>query len=306
MWQKFSSSVILLIVTHISLVVSGYIVTKIGLKEFTPFVFGFWRFLVGLGVVSTITIFGKLWPKVERKDLLQMLALAAMAVPVNQLLYLYGMKYTLPSHCSFLYGGTAVFALVLSALLGYEKIKWYKALAILSALCGVFVVATGEDGPLIHSAYFAGDLLILLAVIVWATYTVLGKPMVRKYGAMPTTMFCLIVGSFMGIPFLIKPALDADYSLITIHGWASVVYCGFMITAAAYIIWFQLLKRVDPSQVAILTTPQPVVATAASIWLLGESLKLYLVIGGLLVLGGVITMEAPALYRRAFQNGDNL
>jgi drug/metabolite transporter (DMT)-like permease len=300
MFKWFRTSTITLMVLHVLLVTSGYIVTKIGLAEFPPFVFGFWRFLVGLLVVLVITFALKCWPRVKRADWPRFVILAVMAVPLNQLLYLYGMKYTLPSHASFLYAGTAIFALILSALLKYERLRWFKSAAILLSLTGVIVVATGSDGPLIHSEFFLGDMLVLAGVVVWAAYTVLGKPMVQKYGALPTTMVCLIIGSLLGLPLMAKPALDMDYSQVTWHGWGSVVYTGFMITAAAYIVWYSLLRRVDPSQVAILTTPQPVVATGLSIWLLGESLKLNLVVGGLLVLSGVVTMEAPALYRRTF------
>ena len=94
------------------------------------------------------------------------------------------------------------------------------------------------------------------------------------------------------------PAIAQDYSVVTWRGWIGTLYTGFMITAVSYTIWFALLRRVDPSQVAILTTPQPVVATTLSVLILKETIGASLISGGLLVIGGVILMHAPILLKR--------
>jgi drug/metabolite transporter (DMT)-like permease len=97
---------------------------------------------------------------------------------------------------------------------------------------------------------------------------------------------------------LIAPALAQDYSVVTWRGWTGALYTGFMITAVSYTIWFALLRRVDPSQVAILTTPQPVVTTVLSVLILKEAIGFSLILGGLLVIGAVLLMHAPVWFRR--------
>jgi len=288
---------IALMAAHVSLNSGGYLFAKVGLSEFSPFAFAFWRFLIGLAGLSTVLLLRNVRLRIERRDWPRILLLATCAVPANQLLYLCGMRWTVPSHTSLLYGSTAVFALLLSAILGYEKLRSYKVMAILLAVAGIALVVSESPTQLIGSENFAGDVLITLSVVMWAAYTVLAKPMVEKYGAVKTTLACLMLGSLMTLPFLVVPALAQDYSAITWRGWAGPVYTGIMITTISYTLWFAMLKRIDPSQVAILTAPQPVVTTILSVLILRETIGISLVTGGVLVIGGVCLMQIPALKR---------
>ncbi|MBU1921025.1 EamA family transporter, partial [bacterium] len=66
----------------------------------------------------------------------------------------------------------------------------------------------------------------------------------------------------------------------------------------AYTIWFALIKLIDPSQVAILTAPQPIVASTVSAIVIGEVIGIPLIVGGVFVITGVLTMDLPALIGR--------
>jgi drug/metabolite transporter (DMT)-like permease len=298
MLTRLRSTVLSLMLVHVVINSCGYLFVKVALREFTPFAFAFWRFLFGLVGVGIILGLRRSWPRIEKADWPRFLLLATLSVPLNQFLYLNGMKYTVPSHASLLYGSTAVVALALSTALGYEKLSRAKVAAILLARAGLILVVSSSRTLILGTENAAGDLLIAISMVVWAAYTVLGKPMVTKYGAVRATLTSLMIGSVIGLPFLIAPALAQDYSVVTWRGWAGTLYTGFMITAVSYTIWFSLLRQIDPSQVAILTTPQPVVTTALSVFILHETLGLSLVVGGLLVIGGVLLMQAPTLLQR--------
>ncbi len=288
-----------LMITHVSVTGGGYVVNKLALREFNPFAYGFWRLSIGLIGLSTVAIVSKNWPKIDRSDWPRVILLSLVSVPINQLIYLVGMSKTMPSHASLLYGTTAVFALFLSAGLGYERISRHKVAAIVLALGGLILVVTRGGQFDVSSDLFMGDVLIFLAVLAWATYTVLGKPLVVKYGAIPTTVAVLILGSVTSLPFLVAPALAQDYSKVTWIGWGGTFYSGLVLTVLAYMVWYKILTMVDPSQVAILTTPQPIIATALSSIFVGEIIGWPLVTGGLMVIAGIVLMDAPAFRRRA-------
>jgi drug/metabolite transporter (DMT)-like permease len=301
MLPRWRITVFGLMCAHVCITSGGYLFTKIGLADFTPLAFAFWRFLFGLAIVGLIIILRKDWPHIERRDWPRVVLLGTLAVPANQFLYLFGMRHTVPSHASLIYGSTAVVALGLSTAIGYEKLSRLKVISIGTALAGLILVVSSSRTPILGTENFAGDLLVAASMIAWAGYTVLAKPIVARYGAVQSTLACLLVGSFVGLPFLIAPALLQDYSVVTWHGWSGVVYTGVFVTGIAYLLWFAMLKRVDPSQVAILTTPQPVVATALSVLILGETLGWPLIAGGLLVIGGVLLMHVPSFVNRKTQ-----
>jgi drug/metabolite transporter (DMT)-like permease len=288
-----------LMVTHVSVTGFGYVVNKLATMEFNPFAYAFWRLCVGiLGLTALLTI-TKSWPKIDRADYPRILLLAIVSVPINQVIYLVGISKTMPSHASLLYGTTAVFALFLSAAMGYEKILRHKILAITVSLTGLIVIVTQGGAFDVSSQMFTGDVLIFSAVLAWASYTVLGKPIVRKYGAIPTTGVVLLIGSFVALPFLAYPAMEQDYARLTWIGWGGVLYAGLVLSVLAYSVWYKILTMIDPSQVAILTTPQPVVATTFSTFIVGEVIGWPIVVGGILVIAGIVLMDAPAFARRA-------
>ncbi len=208
----YSRRVVLLtlMTTHVSVTGGGYVVVKLALREFAPAALGFWRLLIGLGGLSIVIWLGRAWPRVEKSDWPRILLLSLVAVPINQLVYLVGMSKTMPSHAALLYGTTAVFALFLSSVLGYERIVRHKIIAIVVALSGLTLVVTRGGNFSLNSDIFIGDLLIFAAVLAWATYTVLGKPLVTKYGAIPsTTCVILVIGTIFSLPFLIEPRARA-------------------------------------------------------------------------------------------------
>ncbi len=289
----------LLMLTHVGVTGFGYVVNKLALREFNPFAYGFWRLLIGLFGLSTLVLVTRSWPRIEKADWPRVLVLALVAVPVNQLIYLVGMSKTMPSHASLLYGTTAVFALFLSSALGYERIRRHKVVAIIVALCGLALVVTQGGDIDTSSDLFLGDVLIFTAVLAWATYTVVGKPLVKKYGALPSTCVVLIIGSIISLPFLVIPARMQDYTNISWIGWGGTFYAGIVLTVLAYNVWYRILSMIDPSQVAILTTPQPVVATTLSTYLVGEVVGWPLALGGALVIAGIVLMDAPAFAKHA-------
>jgi drug/metabolite transporter (DMT)-like permease len=286
-------------IAHVCINSAGYLFVKVGLGEFSPFAFAFWRFLFGLATAATIIVIFKAWPRVEKGDWPRIALLGTLAVPANQFLYLNGMRYTVPSHASLIYGSTAAVALVLSTAIGYERLRRVKVVAILVALAGLILVVSSSPTKILGSEGFGGDVLIVFSMIAWACYTVLAKPIVTKYGAIPATLACMVLGSLIGLPFLIAPAIVQDYSVLTWHGWVGVSYAGIMITGMSYILWFALLKRIDPSQVAIMTTPQPVVTTVLSVAILGETIGVSLITGGLMVIAGVLLMQGRNLLNGA-------
>ncbi len=276
----------------------GYVIVKLSLREFDSYSFAFWRFVIGLFALIAVVLVRKVWPRIERKDWPRVFVLALLAIPINQLIYMSAMHYTVPSHASLIYGSTAAFALLMSVIAGYERFKIYKLAAIALAIGGLVIVLMQAGNSVLDRSYLKGDLLVFLAMISWAAYTVAAKPIVKKYGAVSLSMFCLILGSLIAIPFLIPSAISFDYSRVTWIGILGVCYTGIMLTAVAYTVWFALIKQIDPSQVAILTAPQPVVATVISAIVIGEVIGLSIVLGGILVIAGVVMMDFPALMAR--------
>lgn len=265
-------------------------IAKVGLDIIEPFAFAFYRFLFSSIALLLITRFYRKTPKIERKDRWRIVGLGLIIIPFNQVLYLYGQSLTGVGHGSLLFATTPVFIFLAALIHLKEKLVVRRMIGIILAVIGVFVIM-GGGAITISTDYLIGDLIILLAVMAWAYYTVLGKPMVQKYGAIRVTAYALASGSAIYFPFGLYAALRVDYSAVTTAGWLSVLYLALGTSVAAYVLWYWILKQMAASRIAVFHNIQPIVASVVAWVWLDEQLGLSFIVGGLIVLSGVILAE---------------
>jgi drug/metabolite transporter (DMT)-like permease len=139
--------------------------------------------------------------------------------------------------------------------------------------------------------YLLGDLIIVISVVAWGYYAVMGKPLAAKYGALRTTAYALAFGSAMYLPFGAWFAWKYDYSQATLSAWGSVVYMAIGLSVIVYVLWYWLLKYLDASRLAVYQNIQPILAATVAYLFLGETLSSSFLLGGAIVILGVLVTE---------------
>ncbi len=74
-------------------------------------------------------------------------------------------------------------------------------------------------------------------------------------------------------------------------GWACLLTVGLVHTGVTYCLYFSSLKELPGQQAAILSYIDPLVAVLVSVLILGESIGVIQVVGGLLILGFTLWNE---------------
>ena len=78
-------------------------------------------------------------------------------------------------------------------------------------------------------------------------------------------------------------------------GWLNLLIVGLVHTGITYCMYFSSLKELPGQKAAILSYIDPLVAVLISVAVLGESMTVWQVVGGLLILGFTLWNEiAPA------------
>jgi drug/metabolite transporter (DMT)-like permease len=171
-----------------------------------------------------------------------------------------------------------------------EKFIWRRAIGIGLGLIGVvFIMASGAIE--IDRNYLLGDLIILVAVLSWSAYSILGKPLVMKYGAFRITAYALASGSAMYFPFGLYRSLTFDYSGVTAGAWLSLAYVALGVSVVAYALWYWLVKNMDITRLAVFHNIEPVIASIVAFIFLDETLTWSFIAGGIIVLAGVLITE---------------
>lgn len=247
-----------------------------------------------IGLYLLIAVRSKGIP-IERKDWKHFAWLGFLGLPVNQFLYLYGIHFTTAANGALLYAATPIFVLGLSNLLLKEAVTRQKVAGVLIAFAGVTIVIF-ERGLDFSSDYTYGNLIILVAVIAWALFTVQGRPMIIKYGALRTTSISIILGGLMFFPFGLFSMITYPLQTITTSHWFGIIYLGLGTSIIGYFLWYYALGKIETSKVAVFANGQPVLATILAIIFLNYVITASFVVGGIITIAGVfITQTSKSL-----------
>ena len=266
-----------------------HIAGKEAVTQLSPWAVALYRFTTGsLTLLLLMKLTGRQITLLT-DDRWRFVTLAFLAVPVNQMTFLTGIQYAPASHSALAYATTPAWVLLLAVWLKVEKLRWWKWAGIALAMIGVAVLLAGELLSF-RKETVMGDSFLMVAVLSWALYTALGKPIVERYGSLETTFLVMTFGLLMYLPFGIIPTITADYSRADANVWLSILYLGVFASGLGYYLWYWLLERIRPSQVAIVTCTQPPL-TAILAWLIFGTVPTYhLVVSGVIVLTGVFLM----------------
>ena len=267
-----------------------HLVAKTVTQEVNPVLLTFLRNIVSLCAMLIMFLVREKRVKVERKDFKQLVFLSFLAVPMNQFLYLYGIKFTIASNGALLYGTTPAIILILSYVILKEEMTRKKIIGVMVALTGISIVMF-ERGIDFTSDYFYGNVMIFLAVIAWALFAIYGKQLVKKYGAFHITVLSMIGGAIMFLPVGIIDLSIHGMPSLTAGNWGSILYLSLGTSVVAYMLWFYALGRMDTTKVAVFANAQPIFTTILAVLFLDQPLTAAFLIGGAITISGVVLTQ---------------
>jgi drug/metabolite transporter (DMT)-like permease len=239
-------------------------------------------FIAGACFLVLIPVVGRPKTRLERGDLPRLLVIAFSNVVGYHLSLYYAETSVSAGLAGLLVSFGPVFMVVLSALLLHEHAGTTVVFALFLAIFGTAVLSIGQVS-LSDIASFLGPAEVVLSALFYALFTVLAKPLVHKYGAPPTTIWAGLIGTAMLVPLLSTSFLTQVESLSTL-GWASVLYLAVLSTVLGYLLFYTLVSRGAVSRLSVQLYLAPIVSVVGGVLLLNESVTLFTVMGGVLLL----------------------
>lgn len=184
---------------------------------------------------------------------------------------------------------TPLFTLLLSVVMGKESPTWMAWLGSAVAFAGVaIVVLLGRGRVELDLAFRA--LVVLLAPLSWAVYSVYTRPFVQRYGGLFTTGATLSVGVLALLPLGLWYGTEPLQDFEAVH-WLWLAFLAILSTTLGYAMWNAALKHRTASQVSVYIYFNPVVAALVGVLFLGERLTSWFLAGSALVMAGVILVN---------------
>lgn len=267
-----------------------FISTKILLNDFKPVEILFLRFLIGL-VILYIVCPKKLKSKNKKEEL--MFALAGLCgVCLYYLLENIALTYTTASNVGIIISIAPFFTGIASHLiLKSENLNRNFYIGFLTALIGIVLISF--NGNLNFNLNPIGDILALLAAIVWALYSILTRIISSfNYPTLLTTRRIFTYGILFMLPIVWINGIDIQieqFANITILG--NILFLGIGASALCFVSWNSAVRILGAVKTSTYIYLVPVITITTSIIFLNESITWMIVLGTVLTLSGLFLSE---------------
>jgi drug/metabolite transporter (DMT)-like permease len=178
-----------------------------------------------------------------------------------------------------------IFVLVWMVVAQGRPVRSVAWVAAVVALGGVFLVTEAWQ---LEGADWIGVIAGLASAATFASYLILGERLSHRYPILTVMTWGFIFASVVWI--VVQPLWTFPTDLSG-RAWVELLWVGLIGTALPFFASFGALQRVAPGIVGVIATTEPVFAAAAAWVLLDQRLSVIQIIGALLVLVAVASIQ---------------
>lgn len=216
-----------------------------------------------------------------------LLLFSGMAMGINWILLFEAYKYTTVSVVTLSYYFAPVIVTVVCPIVFREKLTARQVVCFVMSTLGLVMITGTRD--LIGGNNFLGILFGLGAACFYATVILLNK-FIKNVEGIHRTFLQFLAAIVILVPYV---ALSSGVTLgdMELVGWVNLLIVGLVHTGVTYCMYFSSLKELPGQKAAILSYIDPLVAVVISVTVLGESMTLWQIIGGILILAFTLWNE---------------
>jgi drug/metabolite transporter (DMT)-like permease len=266
----------------------------------------------GLGVFTTAAIrFGVaavaifLWAKItgqktalKKGQLHQVLIFSALFTVQLSLFYL-GLSKSNASRGTLLANLLPFFILFLAHFfIAGDRITKQKFFGILLGFTGVVFMFLDEAG--LSHGFRTGDLIILMAVLIWSCATIYLKRVIGTFSPFQLVMY----SNLFSVPFFLVEALLWDDSMVfhldgTVIG--ALLYQSLVTASFGFVAWNTMLKKYGAVSLHAFVFIMPIAGVTLGGLVLGEPITIKIVLALVFIVSGILavhwkTREEPPAY----------
>lgn len=285
----------------------NFLLSRMASYDLTPMAISFWRWLFAFAIILPIGYQQIMEQRAEIKAQIKpLILLSALGIAAyNSFLYIAAHSTTAINMTLFAAALPIVTILLAWRILGAAPSRCQITGVVFAVIGFLTIMTRGSLAAFGDLGLNPGDLLMLLATVCWALYSVLYRKwqITLKPLALLTVLFGL--GAVMVFPFYLFSLWNQGGFYFETHITSMLVYLAIFPSILAFLFWNKGLQVLGPSITAIFMYLVPVFTALLSIPLLGESLQsFHLLGGGLIMLGVFIATLINDRYSQWFNNSE--
>jgi drug/metabolite transporter (DMT)-like permease len=264
-------------------------IVKSAFETIPPLLFGAVRFTVMGILLLTLTFFREKGIQLRKEDLGKVIMVGALGLGLYQVLWSLGLNLTSPSNSALILSTQPLLGTLYIDLVKKEPVGRQQYWGMLLALVGVVLVILKPTAKLHFSLEtLPGDLLTLMAGFCAAIFfSVWSKPLLKIYSPLRLMSYCMIIGSlvlWIASPFSAQPIV---WSQVWEKTWWSMGYAVVFSGMLGHVFWYEGLGRIGVTKSMVYLYFIPIWAVLFNTLMMGETIFLQQILGGVLILLGV-------------------
>lgn len=243
-------------------------------------------FIAFLGILILLLLNKIQITKVDKKDFKIILLYSLLGIFLYNFAFYSALKNLPIAIAIILTYFYPVIVLFLSSIFLKEKISKKKIISIILTSIGIIFVINPSN---LESIKTIGIIFGLLSALFMASNCLIGKKLLKKYSPITITFYSFFINTF--ILLIIGTFTHQFQYTFNILTSTLLLILGLIITLLAFILYNSGLKQIESSKVAIITTLDIIISTLTGFIILKEKIILIQIIGIILVLSGIISLN---------------
>jgi drug/metabolite transporter, DME family len=267
----------------ITIVIRGSGITAQGLA--------FWRVLCTFLILfGAITLVRPRLLRVERRDILWLAGLGALAMGIFQVLWMASILANGLSVATVIQCNAPVLVTLLAWVFWRESLTWRKWAAIALAFAGTVLIARPAAGGNIQITA-VGLLIALASALAYGGITLFTKKLAGRYQQWTILVYAFGFAALALLPLQIGRPLP---TAITPQAWLAFLALLLFTTIGGYALYASALRHLQASVASIVAMTEVPLAALWGYLFLSERLDVTQIVGGLVVVSGVLLLSLRA------------
>ena len=228
---------------------------------------------------------------VLRREWRLILALGATGIAAFHTLVYFALRRTTATNALLILALAPALTVAVAAVLGSESLRRHQVFGTLLSFIGAALLISRGRLTTSTGAFNAGDLLMVLAVLVWAAYSLLLRRRPADLSQAVTLSASIVAALVFLTPFLF---LFAPTPLTTVSSppvLLCITYVALFASALGFLFWSHGVSQLGPARASQFVQLMPLFGAALSYLILGETLTSTQIGGALLVMSGIALVE---------------
>lgn len=263
---------------------ASFIATKLAYISFAPIQLGAVRTLLAVVIFWVIRKITKNNEKINKEDYRYVIVSGFLGITLYFTLENIGVSMTSSSNAALIVASFPAVTTLLEFFIYHLKPTIKKVFGVILALIGVSILTQvtvdGSSKPL------WGNIILIGTGIVWALYNFVTRNIANKYSAITLTYYQMIAGVLFFMPlFFIE---GESWKIPTVTSASAMIYLSVGCSVSAFLLYNLGLRKLSASISVSLMNLVPVFGLVFSALILGETVFVIQMLGGIIIIVGVI------------------